>query len=98
MYEFAVGTEALFGERYAQWANLVVPGVDLDRARAASPPCGLTSPEAGPTSFPRWPTRTYRGRFLSGAKWAPCSVSDRMLVVLTAGQRGAAVLIAGKPT
>ncbi len=73
MYEFAVGTEALFGERYAQWANLVVPGVDLDRARAASPPCGLTSPEAGPTSFPRWPTRTYRGRFLSGAKWAPCS-------------------------
>ena len=73
MYEFAVGTEALFGERYAQWANLGVPGVDLDRARAASPPCGLTSPAAGPTSFPRWPTRTYRGRFLSGAKWALCS-------------------------
>jgi hypothetical protein len=35
MYDFAVGTKALFGERYAQWANLSVPAVDLDRARAA---------------------------------------------------------------
>ena len=34
-YEFSVDTQALFGERYAQWVNLGLPAADLDRARAA---------------------------------------------------------------